>query len=105
MKEVNLNIPAGTLICFSEGSCSDYGYCGHFVTLENLTPEKIYAISDKAINEARKEGSYSDGKFEFVPNMIRAGYLVEVNVLEIHLGEFGRLHTSLISPNKRKNET
>lgn len=36
---VNAEIPKGTVIFFTQGEYSDYGVCGHFVAIEDLTKQ------------------------------------------------------------------
>jgi uncharacterized damage-inducible protein DinB len=102
----DMTIRAGTLLCFSSGAYSDYGYKGHFVALEDITRERMHelgkiakakeadieAAQDAWTRESGEEYPTSAGAQEgFIAEMIRAGLLVSITVTEIHIGSYGEL--------------
>lgn len=108
---VNAEIPAGTLICFSSGEYSDFGYNGHFLLLEALTNEKLQEVKDEAKAKysaskqawsdwyaSDKTAPYPEGvdaHEAFVAGLIRRGVLLPINVHELHLGSYGELDIKL----------
>lgn len=103
-------IPAGSLICFSTGEYSDYGYRGHFVTLMNLTPEAVSDARDAANEAFNKNDAEQDAwkresgtpypasisrQEAFIAALIRAGFLMALTVRELHLGSYGDLDVYL----------
>lgn len=100
----DMTIPAGSLICFSTGEYSDYGYAGHFVTLKDVTRERLTAariLAQQRIDEATAEWTEESGEEPhpswldihevFIAELIRAGLLMAVNCHEMHIGSYGRL--------------
>ena len=111
MTTVNSEIPAGTLICFSSGEYSDYGYNGHFVVLEALNKGKINAAIE-AVNsrleayeekyEAWRDSGMQgrppesmDKQESFIAHLIKEGLLLSINVHEIHIGSYSELDIRL----------
>lgn len=104
-------IPAGKLICFSEGEYSDYGYIGHFLTLEPIT-KAVFEVAKERI-KARivsdgvwKEHDFDDGedpnemsseewkrayRSQFLGELIRMGKIMNIECTEFYLGAYGRL--------------
>lgn len=110
MADKATSIVAGTLICFSSGEYSDYGYCGHFVTLQELTNDGLAEAKEKAEaafaeNDAKQDAwtresgepyPQSISKQEaFIAALIRSGHLLSLAVWEIHLGSYGDLEAFL----------
>lgn len=107
MKIQNWEIPAGKLIVFSEGEYSDFGYIGHFVTLQDITSDAVLAAQSDAVglSEAAdmavtkwfaggKEGEYPGHKSIhgcFIAALIQKGLLMSVDVEERHIGSYGEL--------------
>lgn len=109
-------IPAGKLFFFSEGSYSDYGIVGTFLALEELNEEKMKAVVEEiratkfefisykfknGISTQRVEKRLPSGDYEvrskFVPMMIRKGWLVDIDMQEIHLGDYGEVDLCHVS--------
>jgi hypothetical protein len=105
--ENGLYVKAGKLFCFSEGEYSDYGYCGHFLALEDITTELFERTKDRIkaqIAEGIKD-AYGDivnadsDHYEkssimarrFLPELIRQGAIMDIDCTEIHLRSYGRL--------------
>jgi hypothetical protein len=83
----NWNIPAGTLLCFTEGAYSDYGICGNFVVLQDIKPDDALEALEQAHKDNTSEFVGPDQE-AFIAKMIRGGFLASVNVHEIHLGSY-----------------
>lgn len=99
-------VEAGKLFCFSEGEYSDYGYVGHFLALEAISRTTFETCKDRCrarimAGEGLVYGSPpdiddpSDVQYAmrgmFVPELIRMGVAMDIDVTEIHLGSYGRL--------------
>jgi len=85
-----LPVEAGKLICFSTGEYSDYGYDGHFLTLEPLTRPMVEEVADKCRARCLEEDGY-DPKGYFIPELIKRGLIMIVDCQEIHIGSYGEL--------------
>lgn len=112
-EDADRKIKAGSLICFSEGEYSDYGYTGHFVALEDITPETIEKAKTVALDMERTSNAvmeewrrdpnrdsstypgYLDNKSAFIASLVRMGVLLDIPVREIHLGSYGELSVEL----------
>jgi hypothetical protein len=93
---MELKLKAGTLMCFSEGEYSDYGYTGHYLVVQDLTVDtanQIAAEMNAAKEAAEDRGDYglSDIREQFQARLIREGYLLSIPVTEWHIGSYGRL--------------
>lgn len=85
-------VEAGKLICFSSGEYSDYGYNGHFLTLEPLTRPMVEEVKVECEAKAISENGDKYGAREFfIPSLIKRGLIMVVDCQEIHLGEYGDL--------------
>lgn len=85
-------VEAGKLIVFSSGEYSDYGYDGHFLTLEPLTRPMIEEVKTECEAKAVKEyGDKYGARDHFIPALIKRGLIMTVDCQEIHLGEYGEL--------------
>ena len=84
-------IKAGTIVNFSEGEYSDYGYIGTFVAIQDVTQEDY----DKAAGEELAKGGYESSSVAVVANLVRTGKLVDVNSVEVHLGCYGRVPSKM----------
>ncbi len=98
-KTQNLDVQAGKLIVFSRGEYSDYGYRGAFVALVHITPDMFMEAAEAAKAKAREENdkdSWSEGSEygaddKFIPELVRRGWLLDVEYREIHTGSYGEL--------------
>ena len=84
---------AGTLITFSSGAYSDYGYCGLIVLTQHCDLKllgKRYVASYKHRYEGDKP--YPE---DFPSWLVCNGYGFEVDTNEIHLGEYGDFNMSI----------
>lgn len=81
-------VEAGKLICFSSGEYSDYGYHGHFLTLEPLTRPMVEEIKAECLREAESLYDQQDG---FIPKLIKRGLIMSIDCQVIHLGSYGEL--------------
>lgn len=88
----NLDITAGELICFSEGQYSDYGYVGHFVALQDVKRDQLWALA-KSLRDQEEAGAikYGQAKEQLIPSMIANGWLLSINCREIYIGAYGSL--------------
>ena len=102
-------LKAGSLVCFSSGEYSDYGMRGHFVLLEDLTPERVaeavHAAKESQVeaetkyqawksDDNRKYEDYprrGDVQEAFIAELIRKGLLASITCTEIHIGSYGEL--------------
>lgn len=97
-----LEVGAGKIVVFSRGEYSDYGYDGVFLALEHITPEMFADAADAAKAKAKAENSkeaWYDGSDYgadgyFIPEMVRRGWLVDLEYREIHTGSYGELGLS-----------
>jgi hypothetical protein len=91
----DISLKAGTLIVFSTGEYSDYGYQGHFLALQDVDADKMRELGAQA--EAMDKDESGDRKYEIEPNeafigmLIRQGFIMIVDVKEIHIGSYGRV--------------
>jgi hypothetical protein len=79
----------GKIILFSEGEYSDFGYCGHVVTLCEIDMKEAVA-EYKAVYRPKNDwdSPEPDG---FVAWLCAQQKVAEINAEVIHLGEYGRL--------------
>lgn len=99
MSRQALTVPAGKLFCLSRGEYSDYGYCGHFLALVNLTPEMFREVEEECkaaqkIENEKEDWSPGDdygSDDKFIPALVRRGWVMDVDCVEIHTGSYGRL--------------
>lgn len=100
MTTQRLHVPAGKLFCLSRGEYSDYGYQGHFLALIEITPEMLREVEEECKAAQRKENAdtcygdtYGAGD-KFIPALIRRGWVMDVDCVEIHTGSYGELDLS-----------
>jgi hypothetical protein len=95
-KKQNTHVLAGKLFFISEGEYSDYGYAGHFLALVEITPAMFQELIDQCREEERANDDQWDyrASYRFIPNLIRRGWVIDVDVQEIHKGSYGRLDLS-----------
>lgn len=92
MSQQRLHVPAGKLFCLSRGEYSDYGYEGHFLALVEITPEMFREVEAEARGKKDEYGSYEYGADDrFIPAIIRRGWVVDIDCIEIHTGSYGEL--------------
>ena len=84
-------IKAGTIVNFSEGCYSDYGYIGTFVALQDITKEDY----EKAAKPEVEKDSYESCSSAVVANLVLAGKLADVNSVVVHLGEYGEVPSEM----------
>jgi len=77
----NINIKAGKLFCWSTGEYSDYQYIGHFLALVNIDSE-LQIQESKGID--RKNRQYRSMAGLLLPELIRSGVVMSIDVQEIH---------------------
>lgn len=94
-KRQNLDLKAGSLIVFSEGQYSDYGYRGAYVVLCDVSE----AMMKDAVRVTKLQASQLDDSFgsisRFEPELIRRGWLATIDLREIYLGSYGELKVEL----------
>lgn len=96
----NLDIKAGRLLHFSQGCYSDYHVTGHFVALQDVSRDVLRQCAVAAAIQSDEEEDYDlrcaarDG---LVPQLVRQGYLLEVDSAEVWLGEFSSLDESIFA--------
>jgi hypothetical protein len=91
MKQQALHVPAGKLFCLSEGEYSDYGYCGHFLALVELTPSMMREVEAEV--KEQSTGRY-EAQSKFTAALIRRGWVLDIDCVEIHTGSYGELSLS-----------
>lgn len=99
-------VAAGKLFCFSEGEYSDYGYVGHFLALVPITKDLFEQVKAACMVRIRSGEVESYGKPVdiddegdvnramrdlFLPELVRAGAVMDIDCAELHLGSYGRL--------------
>lgn len=98
-----LEVHAGKIVVFSRGEYSDYGYIGIFLALEHIAEKMFSDAVDAAKAKARAENAketWSDGDDDygadgyFLPEMVRRGWLMDLEYREIHTGSYGDLGLS-----------
>lgn len=95
-------VPAGKLFCISRGEYSDYGYQGHFLALVEITHEMFQEVIDECKATQRRENSatsWASGEDwgadeKFLPALVRRGWVVDIDCIEIHTGSYGQLEIS-----------
>lgn len=86
---------AGRLVAFSVGEYSDYSISGAFVVLKDLCDEEMRKIRLDLITRYTQEiGSYGEAQRRFIPELIRMGYLLDVEYSEVHIGSYSDLTLS-----------
>lgn len=90
----NLDIKAGRLLHLSQGEYSDYHVTGHFVALHDISREVLRQCAVAAAIEVQStlDDDFAlvyEARDRIVPQLVRQGYLLEVDSTEIHLGEYG----------------
>ena len=91
-KEQNSEVKAGKLFCISRGKYSDYGYCGHFLALQDITRKLLQEIVDECNSEKETLDDVWDASDLFMPKLIRRGLVIDIDVQEIHTGSYGELY-------------
>ncbi|TKD50181.1 hypothetical protein [Sphingomonas baiyangensis] len=79
----------GKIVLFSEGEYSDYGYCGHVVTLQECDFAALAEDYKKAF-KAKDDWDRAEPS-SFVAWLCARQYCAEINVNEVYLGAYGRL--------------
>lgn len=94
--EQNGEYPAGTVLFFSQGEYSDYGYCGTVKLLKDINLQDVLTAckADWALRvhdrpEWRKDGDPDPQ--DFVAFLIASELAEDFDCREIHLGSYGRL--------------
>ena len=82
-------IKRGSLVAFSEGCLSDYCYMGIFVALQDITEDNYQKAIEPEISKSRESKYYSQSKEAVVSNLIREGFLLELDYTEINIGKYG----------------
>lgn len=76
----------GTILLFSEGSYSDFGYCGETVTLVDLDlPAEIAAWREMHPDEI----DWKYGPSAFVAHLVATQKVAPLECQTVHIGEFG----------------
>lgn len=102
------NIKPGQLLHFSEGEYSDYHVLAHFVALKAIDNA---VLRQTAINSGIRMMLNSgedfdpdmityDAKDGFINELIRSGYLLEVDSIEVYLGSYGSIDSDIIEENE-----
>ncbi len=85
---------AGSLVVFSSGEYSDFGYNGHFVVLQRLTLADMQAATARYL-ASLKAGDATYNYFArpscetMTAELIRAGFLLPLQCTEIFTGDYG----------------
>lgn len=76
--------PKGTIVLFSEGEYSNFGYCGEVVTLQDLD-------LDAAIAEFKDGKEYERGPSDFIAHLVATQVVAPLDCSTVHLGSYGEL--------------
>ena len=91
----NVSLKAGSLVTFSSGEYSDYGYRGTYVALQDVSFEEMMEVVEFVKSKAEKEDpDYPNAQPLFEPELIRRGWLLSVPMHEIHIGGYNSLELS-----------
>lgn len=97
MAQQNIDIKAGKLFCISRGEYSDYRYEGHFLALQDIDRALLQSIVDECNAQKAKDeegGKWTNAEDLFLPELIRRGYVMDIDVTEIHTGSYSDLYLS-----------
>jgi hypothetical protein len=99
MQNQNVDVKAGKLFCISRGEYSDYRYEGHFLALQDIDRATLQSVVDDCRAEHNRREESEDkywGNVEdlFMPELIRRGLVMDIDVQEIHTGSYGDLSLS-----------
>jgi hypothetical protein len=85
------SLKAGKLVMFTTGEYSDFGHCGVFVVLKDMSHDEFKSIAKKLKDDF--QGDYWEGpsEYEMMSELTKNGYLLDIDMKSIHLGEYGRL--------------
>lgn len=93
MNELN----TGDMIFFSSGCYSDYGVCGHFVVMQDVSADTLKGVEAKLNEEAKMMEAGGKHMYDieekFISALLRHGYIEPLVVREIHLGSYRELET------------
>ncbi len=81
-------IKAGRLVLISSGCYSDYSVHSAFVTLKPVPVQE--ELTAWLVNHPEQIEDYSFEEHQFLVDLIAKGYLLEVNVAWLHLGDYHR---------------
>lgn len=100
MSVTEVLVPAGKLFCCSAGEYSDYGYTGHYLALEDITRTRYNEIAaevrlaekaKEAEADAKGDWYFTDQREAFQAALIRAGLVMAITCIEVHLGSYSEL--------------
>lgn len=75
---------------FSSGEWSDYTIQGVYVALKDLTLDELKAKSAPLVS-----GAFDDDLYSVEAMLVREGYLLEVDVTEVYVGDYDRIRLSI----------
>lgn len=90
-----LRYPKGTIVLFSEGQYSDFGYCGQVVTLCDL--DLRAEVNSWRIALGKDEDgnwiadNYDHGPDVFVAHLIASQVCAPLECSTVHIGSYGRV--------------
>lgn len=85
MDQRETKFEAGKIILFSSGEYSDFGYCGHIVTLQDIDLSELVGIYQTSIGIGKR--GYSSPS-RFVAWLCAQQYVAEINATEFYLGGY-----------------
>ena len=87
----NVELKAGQLVVFSEGSYSDFMYGQAYVALRNVSQDEMLAVAS-AVHTKNGGSRWGNGLHEkFHAEIIRQGMVACIDLREIHIGNYGVL--------------
>lgn len=89
-KPIRKALTAGKLTMFSSGEWSDYTIQGVYVALKDLTLDELKAKSAPLVS-----GAFDDDLYSVEAMLVREGYLLEVDVTEVYVGDYDRIRLSI----------
>ncbi len=88
-------IPAGRIFYISRGEYSDYSIKAHFVSLQDIKRSDLNRLENECRAAAIAENNDDDNDYGsegyFIPKLIKAGFVAEINCSEMHAGFYGEL--------------
>lgn len=77
-------------VLLTEGEYSDYGHIGVFVALQDITAGMLNEARAAALPQGDDQSRW-DTRARFMAELIRRGWVMDVNVETVHIGDYGEV--------------